>query len=330
MKYNWQMRYLKIPSDISSKLNTFENDDVIVSCVKPIGIEEIESGTYSHIGIQISDGEVVYKKSIVPDIKNGTRSKRNVQGHKIPIKEKGKKWKTYSFDAPNFGDWSKGSHEVSWDRKVYPQRKIPPRNLELTIDQIHRDNASDEYVFKFAVDKVYNKQSENYDEELLFAINLLQENVGVSDVFESDATLEDYLRTTTVNWEILPPGERETNIAKIISGMDLSSTEEKEIQDRYDYLLSLHPVDYIKGTSGFQRYFGARFDENLVVFENVLYGNAIYIMYGDWVELSKRSRTELLTDPNADYDRIVHTRNWKRNLIRKLQDRRPDLSFGQN
>src|SRR5262249_40708822 len=148
-------------------------------------------------------------------------------------------------------------------------------------------------VFKFQVKAVLRPGSEGFDEDLLYALNLLQENVGAVNVFPADSTREDYLNTVTVGWEILPPGERDETILKILNRMRRPSDEAKErIAERYDALASLKPVDYIAGTSGFQRYFGARFAPNLVVFENLEYGNAIYVMFEDWEKLSQQSRLQ--------------------------------------
>lgn len=57
-------------------------------------------------------------------------------------------------------------------------------------------------------------------------------------------------------------------------------------------LAQLNPQNYIAGTSGFARYFGEKLRDDLVAFENLHYGNALYVMYEDWVTLSHRSRTE--------------------------------------
>jgi hypothetical protein len=52
------------------------------------------------------------------------------------------------------------------------------------------------------------------------------------------------------------------------------------------------------------------FRDDLVVLENLSYGNAAYVMYENWHDLSQRSRLSLLADPTADYTRIVHTGDW--------------------
>ena len=67
----------------------------------------------------------------------------------------------------------------------------------------------------YSLDQPLQRDSQDFEANLFRLLNLLQESVGVVDVFPSNASLEDYLRTIYVNWVILPPGERENNIAKI-------------------------------------------------------------------------------------------------------------------
>jgi hypothetical protein len=96
----------------------------------------------------------------------------------------------------------------------------------------------------------------------------------------------------------------------------------EKLLDRYRVLEKLGPVAYISGTSGFQRYFGAQFVDNLVVFENLEYGNAIYVMFDNWEELSKLSRIELLKNrPGFGFERIVHRAGWKDALKKLIKPR---------
>jgi hypothetical protein len=183
--------------------------------------------------------------------------------------------------------------------------------------ELLREDGDDEeprHVFKFQVNAVLRPGSEGFDADLLYALNLLQENVGAVGIFTVDSTREDYLKTITVGWEILPPGERDDIIVKMLGRMRNPSDEAKErIAERYDVLASLKPTAYISGTSGFQRYFGAKFAENLVVFENLEYGNAIYVMFDDWEHVSQQSRLQLLKGDDSKFVRIVHAKGWKRN-----------------
>ena len=115
-----------------------------------------------------------------------------------------------------------------------------------------------------------------------------------------------------MDWELLPIGERDVDINKFAAKFRLKKDSDIErLVDRYDVLVKLEPDEFISGTSGFRRYFGAKFADNLVVFENLEYGNAIYVMYEDWKTLSQKTRIELLKGDNRGFDRILHTKNWK-------------------
>ena len=214
---------------------------------------------------------------------------------------------------------------MSQDRKVYQRDFIPPNENEITVELVGQETVGEEknYIFRFIIDQPLLIGAKSYEEELLRLLNLLQENVGSVDVFTSNAKLEDYLKTIYVNWEILPPGERDKNIATITRGVGAVDKETKErIIDRYGFLEKLRPQAFIKGHGGFRRYFGAKFTDELVAFENMEYGNAVYIMLTDWKEASKKTKQELLASgrDGKDFFRVVHSSGWKaqvRGLIRK-------------
>ena len=58
------------------------------------------------------------------------------------------------------------------------------------------------------------------------------------------------------------------------------------------------------------RYFGAKFGDNIVVFENIDYGNALYILFDNWQEISQMSRIDILKRHEKDYFRIIHKNGW--------------------
>jgi hypothetical protein len=171
---------------------------------------------------------------------------------------------------------------------------------------------------KFCVADVLNQSNPDFEELLLSNLNLLQENVGASDVFDSDAQLPDYLQTISVEWEILPPGDRAGNLARILAGRPPAVTKTSVIE-RYDILDGLKPLAFIHGRSGFRRYFGAKFAEDLIVFENMEYGNAAYAMFENWQSLSQKSRLELLAGSADGFIRVIHRPGWQQQL-RKIVD----------
>jgi hypothetical protein len=95
-----------------------------------------------------------------------------------------------------------------------------------------------------------------------------------------------------------------------------SVTEEtrRTLEQRLNVMGRFQPTAFIAGTNGFLRYFGAQFGDNLVAFENLTYGNALYLMYENWEQLSRRSRIDLLKGPRDGFDRIEHRDGWEQRL----------------
>lgn len=179
-------------------------------------------------------------------------------------------------------------------------------------------------MFKFAIDEVLRVGAPGFEDDLLYNLNVMQENIGVSDVFASDTTIDAYRATVVIDWEILPVGQREENLTKILTGVR-GDRQKRDVRHRYDVLENLRPRAIIRGVGGFERYFGAQFEDDLVVFENVEYGNAIYVMFQDWQELSKRSRLELLKGDRKGFQRIVHSDGWETQLEYVVGEHRRSL-----
>lgn len=319
----WKRNIKRIPASIRGRLTAIEGD-VTVAVVKKIPLAAIEAGQYAHVGLIPGESLSVTPKKVLPDPRQGRYSKLNRFGWVVVFRNRPKIWRSYSWETPNWGDPSKGYHTVDMDRRVYQRELHGPPLLEVHAEIMGQEEGKDGLliVVRFAVDEVLSPGESGFHARLFFDLNLLQENVGVCDVFPSTATRHDYLQSVYVHWEILPPGSRETQVNTILgSNSRLTPRERKAFEERFDFLMSLKPVRTILGTSGFRRYFGAQFANDLVVFENVEYGNALYVMFSEWEELSRRSRTELLSAPSDGFVRIVHSRRWKTQLLRVFDDR---------
>ncbi|WJI81265.1 MULTISPECIES: hypothetical protein [unclassified Mesorhizobium] len=222
--------------------------------------------------------------------------------------------KTESWDTPNWGDWSKGYYTHTRTRDVFQRDFIPPKEVELSISLL--ETTSDgHFALKFAIDQTLSRQATDFDNDLLYNLNLLQENVGAIDVFQSRATLAEYMQTVHIDWEILPPCAADQVIKRMLQGKRaVSESVQKVMEQRLRVLSRFKPEAYIAGTNEFLRYFGAKYGNNLVAFENLNYGNAIYVMYEDWERLSKRSRVDLLKGDREGFDRIEHRDGWEHKL----------------
>jgi hypothetical protein len=303
---------LKIPNQVLSKLHTIELDDIIVACVKRLSRDDISK--YTHLGLKVENDQLVIPPPAIPKASIGRYSKANVEGKEVVRKDLPMVTRTYSWQTPNWGDWSKGSHTHDQTREVYQRDFIRPKEVELSIALLEkRDDA--EFIIKFAIEQVLSKRAPDFEDELLYNLNILQENVGAADVFPSAATLADYTKTVRVDWEILPPGKVDEVIKRMLQGKRAVAQEQQRTMEKRLQVMARHkPEAYIAGTNGFLRYFGAMFEDNLVVFENLTYGNALYVMYEKWETLSKKSRIELLKGPRDGFDRIEHRKGWEHQL----------------
>ena len=326
MANHWKKNLIKIPENIKAKVGELGKTSIVASCTVKIEFNNLLDGNYEHLDIRIVAGQLKFPSRILPNPEIGRYSKHNLYGFEKVYRDLPMVTRSYGMESPNYGDWDKGSHEVIWDREVYQRKFFGPKYLEILIDLVGVDNQNN-HVFKFKVDDILCSSQPDFWGNLLFNLNLLQENVGNHDVFATDADINEYLKSLYVNWEVLPPGELEDNVTRILAGLKSNDPKiRQKLVDRFKFLMSMKPQNLVQGTSKFLRYFGGQFASDLVVFENVEYGNAIYVMFSNWEELSQKTRTELLATEPPNYIRIPHTKTWKiklrRTIIQELKKRR--------
>lgn len=321
--------FRKIPILTQQRVESLNEESFIVACAKRIPETDIVTNQYSHIGLAIINNELQFpsEQLLLPEV--GRFSKINREGKSIIRKDLPKIKKEYSFEAPNFGDKSKGWHTVEMERQVYQREQFPPKNKQLTIHLLTEEQTEERaFILKFAITETIDKGNplifqNSIHNDLFFNLNLLQESVGAADIFKSTATYQEFLESISVSWEFLPPGNREQVVNRILSNFRHPNEETRErVLHRYNLLTNLNPIGFIHGIGEFRRYFGAKFSDNLVVFENLEPGNAIYVMYENWASLSRLSRTELLENPHLGYTRITHLPGWESRLISLVERNR--------
>ncbi|EHM02028.1 hypothetical protein HMPREF9946_01546 [Acetobacteraceae bacterium AT-5844] len=295
---------------------------VVVAAAKRIQQSAIQAGDYAHLGIIIdTDGAVKFDLKTTPLPALGRYSRRNIEGHHITRRDLPKVLRSWSWIYPYFGDWGKGSGIGTTTKEVYQTQFIPPDEAEIDIELINE--VGNEYVFRFAVDRSIDPAHSGSEDVALRFMNLLQENIGAADIFAGEASVEDYLASARVSWELIPVGAKREVLERLFSRPGKFDAEAKvRASERFDLLQSLRPISWISGSSGFQRYFGARFSENLVVFENLSYGNAIYIMPAGWEEMSRLSRGDLMDRHSSQVIRLIHRNGWQGRLERIVAERR--------
>ena len=303
----------KVPQRVTDKISGLKGDLIQVATVVRVSLDDIKGGLYDYLGVSVSGDRVTTGQGIVPPVDKGRFSKRNQEGKETTRKDLPKVNKSiYLGPRPIYGDWSNGSFELYQNRKVYRKEYQEPKGYSIESEVLEQSQNGSDPAIKFAIIPVLDKSSSSFDDDLLYQINILQENIGSVDVFSSSVTRSELLKQVVIDWEILPPGESDEIIRRATESIrNPSDDDRRRIIDRKDFLEHLNPKDYVLGLSGNRRYFGARFSDQLVVFENVEYGNAVYIMYDNWEELSKRSRTELMQLDDSVFDRVVHRDGWK-------------------
>ncbi len=299
---------------------------MLVSGIKRIKLSDIGHGLYSHINLFVGQDGPIFPHFVIPLAETGRFSRRNVEGREVVRKDLPKVARSFSWEVPNWGDWSKGSHNCSFTRMVYVREFIGPRELQLRTELIGEELSEEKtFLFRFTVDEVLDKTAPSFNEDLFNYVNILQENTGIADIYPISADVKDYLKTEAVDWEILPLSEDLLpRVIKLVKG-DSDKTTQK-IKERFEVFLSLKPKALITGVSGLRRYFGALVKDDLVVFENVEYGNALYVMFDNWRELSKLSRRELLGGKLNGFERIIHKPGWESRLRKIVDD---DGHFGE-
>jgi len=316
-----------VPPTVKAQLQRLKDRYVVAACLQIYSADKLLAGVLKHLGICISkNGFEIANGLVIPPTASGKFSHRNVHGYEVVRKDLPKETHYNSIESPNWGDSYNGTHTVDLPYEKYPRDFYGPQHARIKIASQSREAGKMEYLLTFEVDRVLDRQSPSFENDLLECLNLLQENVGACGVQKAGVTLAEYLQAVKVSWEVLPPGTRNEAMARLFANRKPSPQEKETAEERYDFFMKLNPRKLVYGTSGLQRYFGALLEDDLVVFENIEYGNAIYIMFGDWEKLSKRSRTELLSGRYGnDFERVPHTSGWKGRVRTVVGGRRNTL-----
>lgn len=319
MSNNYHFR--RIPDYIEQELRNIQEQHIIVAAIINIQKSDIARGLYRHLGIKMVEGNVQFSETIYPDRLTGLYARRNRNGIVWVLKDQPKVIKTFSFESPNFGDPDKGYHTTYIDREVYQRRFEPPREWAVSSSLISQDAAH--VRLKVQIRTFLDRNHPDFRSDLFFAINLLQELCRDCHVFRANISDEELARTTAVGWEIFPPGTMDRAFTAITNRLRVPTPQrQREIENRANALARLHPTEYIVGSGMNSHYFGAKFGENIVAFENIDYGNAIYILFDNWQEISKMSRIDILKRHERDFIRIIHKDGWQKVLKRHINELR--------
>lgn len=300
-----------VPAAILEKIKSSKKKQFVVGCAAKFRAEDLRAGLLKHLGIVLTDHQgLEVAGSTVPPADRGKFSRANIDGLETIRKDLPKERRTRSVDAPNWNGY--GTHSVDLPYERYPREFRAPRELSINASCDNRKPGLPFYVIAFRVEEVLESGHRDFMEKLFENLNILQENVGACGVEPADVSISEYAKSLHVAWDILPPGTKEETLERLFRGRNPSQEERDVAGERHEFFSSLKPQRLVFGRSGLRRYFGALLEDDLVVFENIQYGNAVYILFEKWEDLSRKSRLELLTGKyEEDFVRVPHVAGWK-------------------
>jgi len=212
-------------------------------------------------------------------------------------------------------DWHGNTHMTfpSMRYSRYQEQFIDAPSQELSI-LLDEDNA------KIISSDKFKFQDVNKD-LIKHTINLFLELFGECNIVDEEGLSRQRTPIKRVSWNILPQGIMpwERLREPLLELLDKTAIESKEDSlNRFEFINSFSPDFVATGNGGFNDYVVFGFTEkNLYVLENSFAGNATYIFNNDWETLSQLTKAEILVE-NLQEDRIIHRRNWKRDIRKKI------------
>jgi hypothetical protein len=117
-------------------------------------------------------------------------------------------------------------------------------------------------------------------------------------------------------WKILPPGEHPfSEILKHYEELQESNPQVRYDLDRLRRICELAPTTTYVGIDEFRGYTVFYFQGHLTaILDCPVWGNAIYMIKGDWKTLSRRTKADLIAEHTEKVTRIVHSGDWFQRL----------------
>lgn len=260
-------------------------------------------------------GEVV-----LPPPTFGKFSKFNIEGKYIKNKNRGKESHSYP---------------VKWTRKQYNGRDqteevtdIVYRTVKrwcrdfIEAPEIHLSIISDSNNTKYIVTELEQYIEDNH-KNMLHSVNLMLEIFGECELMDINCDLIIPQSYIYLNFEILPAGEHpfsKQNLDYLRRNPKLSSAQKCYIEERGNFLNQFQPSTIYRGRNGLAGYYILEFhDKNLLIVENLYYGNATYIFENSYDELDFEHLTkkEVLNN-NMQKARVIHDENWQNIILSHL------------
>lgn len=198
----------------------------------------------------------------------------------------------------------------------YPRTPIPPPSIELSIVVLPSGETAITTIGAITVDFADPFK-------LRHSINLMLELFGFCDVIGNDLLPIGVIPVISLNWRVLPPGEMQwSKLEPHLKGiLDIQRKGTRPIvEHRLKELNRYEPTFVAVGQGGFTGYIIFGFPSaNMYVLECARYGNATYVLEGNWRELSRLTKSEILKEEQHKV-RIIHKAKWEHHICALFRD----------
>lgn len=316
--------YKSVPKHIVEEIGALDGLDFRIGVTRVTSTDTIEAGKFASLGVTASKGEI---QLVTPFLPHGPArwTTYNLEGLVKDRPDWPKRSISWPITSPNFGDAARNGITT----RIHTVMAIAKQTLhakafafEVTANQ----RPDGKVLLNFMLEPVFAASVDLDSTDLLMAVSLTREVVGTPRVFPIQPGTDDWQSNQKFGWEFLPVdhrGQATADYDKVADtlGLPPGSTMRDTFKERYGTIRELKPKAVRYGTTGFARYVAFEFDK-AVVLENYSYGNAAYVMYEDWEKLSQRTRLDLLSDPSAKFERVIHASDWKSKLREAIKGRR--------
>lgn len=244
---------------------------------------------------------------VLPSTTFGKKCKINANGYSYTDKTKPKKRRYVSTNwIYPFGNINASEVAVDIYRKCYPKVIVPPTNIELTL---YENESNEKYVIACLTPEI---RQNNLKE----VVNLFLEIYGVCYVFKDTIKINNEIKRTRCNWEMLPPGEK-PSVHLIKKLREEGSETNSFFIARLEKLEEYNPNQIVEGINGFNGYYAYVFDKYCFL-ECAYYGKATYILPAEnWEILSQKTKQELIEKKEV-VEKIIHRKDWFRKITEAI------------
>ncbi|MEV7574436.1 hypothetical protein AB0P28_15190 [Pseudarthrobacter sp. NPDC089323] len=314
--------YKSIPEHIIEEIKALPEERFQIGLVRVVTLDEIGSGKLAHLGVSAQGGNVTTDSPFIP--RSATRwSKWNLAGRDIRRPDWPKQTRTWTTTSPNFGDGARyGYNSQLHSRDVMAKQTLHGKAFSFEVNAIARPDGKVSVRVMFEPE--FSTGVDLKSDDLLMAVSLTREIAGTPRVFGVGGTSTPWSEYQEFDWEFLPEDHTGAPIAdyvNIAATIGVPREMHDTFRERFEAIRKFQPISIRYGNTGFARYVAFEF-ASTVVLENYFYGNAAYVMYEDWQALSQRTRLDLLSDPSARFERVIHSKGWQARLKQAIKGER--------